>query len=63
MATKPQTILLDYIDISYDDILLIPRLELPNTLINILALPSEPIRLPLNDISAINTSDYSVYSQ
>ena len=60
MATKPQTILLDYIDISYDDILIIPKLELPNTLINILALPSEQTRLPLNDISAINISVYPV---
>ena len=60
MATKPQTILVDYIDISYDDILVIPKLELPDTLINILALPSEPIRLPLNDISAINISVYAV---
>lgn len=60
MATKPQTILVDYIDISYDDILVIPKLELPDTLINILALPSEPTRLPLNDISAINISVYPV---
>ena len=60
MATKPQTILVDYIDISYDDILVIPKLELPDTLINILALPSEPTRLPLNDISAINISVYAV---